>query len=119
MPKPANPEYLSSQETADLPESVRLMLVNLIYWLIESIANIDISQEAQDNLQALDEPHYELRVKKQLLKQLIELTREKLSEPGNIYGVAPMSTKDKILRTDAVNPGFIKVAQKYEVPLVP
>ncbi|MDH5533585.1 MAG: hypothetical protein OEX81_04120 [Candidatus Pacebacteria bacterium] len=185
-------ELSVQKESPVISESVRLFLVNIIYWLIESIAKIDISQEALDNLQILDEqlntssvvvygyhsslfdsivlpivlsqqlnnvntmiapvaithsqgfkkvflevmsyltntqfppvirkkdePNYDLQVKRQLLKQLISITREKLSEPGNIYGVAPMATRDKILKKDSVNPGFIKVAQKYQAPLMP
>ena len=66
-----------------------------------------------------DQPNYDLKLKRQLLKQLIEITKESLTEPGNIYGVAPMGTRGKILKSDQVNPGFISVAQKYDVPMLP
>jgi 1-acyl-sn-glycerol-3-phosphate acyltransferase len=191
MPQ-AEHELSVLKESPVISETVKIFLVNLIYWLIESIANIDVGQEAQENIKALDEqlktssvvlygyhsslfdsivlpiilskqlnnvntmiapvaithsqgikkvfldvityltntqfppiirkkdePHYEHKMKRKLLKQLIEITRQNLSEPGNIYGVAPMGTRGKVLKADEVQPGFISVAQKFEVPLMP
>ena len=66
-----------------------------------------------------DEPLYSHNLKRQLLKYLIETTREYLEKPGNAYGVAPMGTRSHVLSSERVNPGFIKVAQKHQVPLVP
>lgn len=66
-----------------------------------------------------DEANYSDELKRKLLKQLIKTTREHLSLPGSIYGVAPMSTRTKILQSESVNPGFAKVAQKHQVPLMP
>jgi 1-acyl-sn-glycerol-3-phosphate acyltransferase len=66
-----------------------------------------------------DEANYSGELKRQLLKQLIETTRKHLSLPRSIYGVAPMSTRTKVLQSDSVNPGFAKVAQKHQVPLMP
>jgi hypothetical protein len=192
MPKPAQQEFLLPQETTKIPESVRLFIVNIIFWILENIAKIEIDEQSLHNLEQLDqqlndssvvvygyhsslfdslvlpillsqqlnnvdtmiapvaithyqglkkvfldvmaalthakflpvirakdEPNYEHKVKRLLLKQLIDVTRESLSEPNNIYGVAPMSTRDKILKSEAVNPGFIKVAQKHKTPLMP
>lgn len=66
-----------------------------------------------------DEELYEHATKRRLLKYLIETTREYLEKPGNAYGVAPMGTRSHVLSSERINPGFIKVAQKHQVPLVP
>lgn len=66
-----------------------------------------------------DEHLYDPKQKKKLLQYLISTTRDYLQQPGSIYGVAPMGTRSHVLKAERVNTGFLKVAQKHQIPSMP
>ncbi|MCL4208209.1 hypothetical protein KJZ63_01070 [Patescibacteria group bacterium] len=66
-----------------------------------------------------DEARFSDEEKTHLFRELAQKTDHYLSQPGNLYGIAPMGTRAHTLDSSKVNSSFAKLAHGRQLPAIP
>jgi len=66
-----------------------------------------------------DEAKFSGEEKTRLFRELAQKTDHYLSQPGNLYGIAPMGTRAPTLDSTKVNSSFAKLAHGRQLPAIP